>query len=111
MKRLIMTMFICLAVAGCATGLRESTVIASAREFAQASPKCKAVLDEYPGILNNAQELPSQAPIIAVAFDHDDFIKGSSRADGKTRRNVRVLVEIDSPSGNLSRIEVKETTY
>jgi hypothetical protein len=111
MKTLVATFLLCLAVAGCTTDSRQASVIVSARDFAKASPKCKAVLDEYPGILANGQELPSQAPIIAVAFDHDELIKGSSRPDGKTRLNVRILVEIDSTSGNMKSIGIKETTY
>ena len=109
--RLITAILVCLAVVGCTADSQQSDVIARAREFAQASPECESVLGEYPDILDHAQELPSQCPVIAVAFDHDEMLKEQPDPSGKTRLNVRILVRMESTDGSLKSIEVKRTTY
>jgi hypothetical protein len=86
----------------------QAASFAHARRHVRESPRCQNVLKEYPAILDNAQELPSQAPVTAVAFDHDEVIADSSAA-GRTRLNVRILVTFEG--GALKSIEVKETNY
>jgi hypothetical protein len=111
MTRFIIAMLLCFTVAGCATSSHESSIIATARGFAQTSPECKTVLVQYPGILGNAQELASHAPVIAVSFDHDEILTGQWKVSGKSRLNVRILVRIDTTTGTLKSVDVKKTMY
>jgi len=87
----------------------QAALFARARRHVRKSPKCQDVLKKYPAILDNVQELPSQSPTIAIAFDHDEVIAKSWASPPKTRLNVRILVTMEGSA--LKSIDVKETRY
>ena len=105
MNRLILALLVSLIAFGCTTPSQDAGIFARARAYAEASPECRAVLQQHPNILGNAQLLPSQAPNLFVAFDHDEI------RDDKTRLNIRILVETVSPDFTLKKLSVEKTTY
>ncbi|MAE62261.1 MAG: hypothetical protein CMJ49_13010 [Planctomycetaceae bacterium] len=117
MIRFILTLLMGTVLIGCAVEpeashrgrAAEADVIELARQFAQDSAECEAVLEKYPGILERGQELSSQAPNMVVAFDHDAVIGGVAETARQTRLNVRILVTM--AGGELKGVEVKETKH
>lgn len=105
MNRYVIVFLCCMAAVGCSTTSQDAEIFTRARAHAQASPKCKAVLDKHPDILSNPQMLPSQAPDLFVAFDHDEQL------DDKTWLNTRILVEMASTNLDVKAISVEDTTY